>query len=108
MTPNLAYRRALQGVQSNNQEGEVKKVEEKEGGKASLTPEELVARRHIFTNALTQLVSAVTSPQGLVLSALFTVCISPLVIPSYSRQYSKILAVTTETCSDHWTFLTFI
>jgi len=56
VTPNLAYRRALQGVQSNNQEGEVKKVEEKEGGKASLTPEELVARRHIFTNALTQLV----------------------------------------------------
>ena len=25
-------------------------------------------------------------------------------IPSFSRQYSKILAVTTETCSDHWTF----
>ena len=25
----------------------------------------------------------------------------------YSQQYSKILAVTTETWSDHWTFFTF-
>ena len=58
VTPNLAYRRALQGVQANLQEGEVEKVQEKEGRKASLSPEELVARRHIFTNALTQLVSA--------------------------------------------------
>ena len=58
VTPNLAYRRALQGVQANLQEGEVEKVQEKEGRKPSLSPEELVARRHIFTNALTQLVSA--------------------------------------------------